>query len=37
MSSYYKTQEELMDEQKKKFNKVKKADWTDEVRELKNG
>ena len=37
MEQFYKSQEEIIDEQKHKFNKVKDADWTEEVRELKNG
>ena len=37
MGQYHKSQEELIDEQKRKFKKVKEIDWAGEVRELKNG
>ncbi|MGD9276362.1 MAG: hypothetical protein PVJ67_04265 [Candidatus Pacearchaeota archaeon] len=35
MKHYFESQEELMDEQKRKFKKVQDADWGDEVKELK--
>jgi len=35
MEKYYKSQEEAMDEQKRKFEKVEEADWDSEVKELK--
>lgn len=35
MRDYNKSQEELIDEQQKKFKKVEDIDWSDEVKELK--
>ena len=35
MENYYKSQEELINEQQKKFKNVKEVDWDDEVRELR--
>jgi len=35
MGDYNKSQEELIDEQQKKFKKVQDIDWSDEVKELK--
>ncbi len=35
MADYYKSQEELINEQQRKFNKVKEIDWAEEVKELK--
>ena len=37
MADYNKSQEELIDDQKKKISKVKQIDWAGEVKELKNG
>ena len=37
MEQYCKSQDELINDQQKKMSKVKKADWKDEVRELKDG
>jgi hypothetical protein len=37
MEKFYKSQDELIDEQKQKFAAVKQADWDEEVKRLKNG
>ena len=35
MEKYYKSQEELIDENQRKLKNVQEVDWNDEVRELK--
>ena len=35
MEQYCKSQDELINDQQKKYKKVKKADWKDEVKALK--